>query len=116
MTIVSPPRQSTGLPDAFRIEIQPQGDRVLVVLHGELDIATAPGLDDEIDGLVERGFGELVIDLRRTSFIDSSGLHLLVRQAARPDAAISVIVGRPSMRRIFDIAGVLDVVRLEPTP
>ena len=88
---------------------------MLVAPHGELDIATAPGLADEIDGLVERGFGKLVIDLRATSFIDSSGLHLLVRQAARPDATISVMLGRQSMRRIFDIAGVLGVVRLEPT-
>lgn len=113
---VSRPRDSMDLPEAFRIEIQPDGDRVLVAPHGELDVATTPGLDDEIDGLVERGFRKLVIDLRATSFVDSTVVHLLVRQTARPDATISVIVGRPSTRRVFEIAGALDILTLEPAP
>jgi anti-sigma B factor antagonist len=103
-------------PAAFRIEIQPARDRVLVAAHGELDIATAPELADELDALVDRGFHTIVVDLRPTTFIDSSGVHLLVRHTARPDATISVISGPRSVTRVLDIAGALEVLRLERAP
>jgi anti-sigma B factor antagonist len=103
-------------PEAFRIEVQPDRDRVVVVPHGELDMATSPDLAAEIDGLVERGFHELVVDLRPTSFIDSTGLHVLLRESTRPDATISVLVGRTSVHRVFEIAGVRDILHLQPTP
>lgn len=99
--------------EAFRIEIQSDRDRVLVAPHGELDMATTPELDVEIDGLVERGFREIVIDLRPTTFIDSTVAHLLLRQTARPDAAISVIAG-PRCSRVFELAGVSDALSFEP--
>ena len=92
--------------DAFRIEIQPDRRRVLVALHGELDIDTAAGVAEEIDGLVERGFSAIVIDLRPTTFIDSTGVHLLLRQTARTDARVTVIDGPQVVSRVFDLAGV----------
>ena len=104
------------LPEAFRIEVQPDRDQVVVAPHGELDIATAPRLAAEIDGLVERGVQRLVVDLRPTSFIDSTGLHVLLRESARPDATISVLVGRTPVHRVFEIAGVRDILHLEPAP
>jgi anti-anti-sigma factor len=108
---VSPPRH-----EAFRIETRPDRDRVIVAPHGELDLATTPDLADELDGLVARGFRAIVVDMRRTTFIDSSGVHLLVRQTARPDAVISVIAGPQRVRRVFDIAGVWETLRVEPSP
>jgi anti-anti-sigma factor len=80
----------------------------------ELDIATAPDLTEEIDGLVERGSCAIVIDLRRTTFIDSTGVHLLVRQAGRPDASITVIDGPQRVSRVIDLAGVRDLLAFEP--
>ncbi len=53
------------------------GTATLTVL-GELDIATRQQFEDEVDAVVARGARRVVIDLARLSFIDSSGLGLLI--------------------------------------
>jgi anti-anti-sigma factor len=103
----------TAPPTDFRIEIRSEGERERVAPHGELDIATTPHLDDVLDRLVARGFAAIVIDLRPTTFIDSTAVHLLARQATRPDAMISVIAGPPCVMRVLDIAGVRELVPFE---
>ena len=45
---------------------------------GELDIATAPELEEAARATIARGARELTIDLRELSFMDSSGLRLLI--------------------------------------
>ncbi|HET8754866.1 MAG TPA: STAS domain-containing protein [Solirubrobacteraceae bacterium] len=113
---VSPPHAFTRPSREFRITVEPDRHRVLVAPHGELDLATVPELADELDGLVERGFRAIVIDLRPTTFIDSSAVHLLFRQTARPDATVTVIAGPRCVMRVLDIAGARDTLPFEPAP
>jgi anti-anti-sigma factor len=103
-------------PEPFRVEIRPDRDRVFVAPHGELDLATVGLVGTEIDDLVAREFDRIVVDLRETSFIDSSGVHLLLTCAQRADARISVIDGPAPVRRVFDLAGVRDIVQFEAAP
>jgi anti-anti-sigma factor len=100
----------------FRVDVLPDRDRVIVVPHGELDLATVGELAAEVDALVDRDFQAIVVDLRATSFIDSTGVCLLLRQTARRDAQITVIDGSPLVSRIFDLAGVRHVLRFEQAP
>jgi anti-anti-sigma factor len=102
-----------GLPERFRIEVRPDRGRVQVVPHGEVDMATVGQLAAEIDDLVGRGFEAVVLDLRATSFLDSSGVHMLVEQTARTDARVTLIEGGPQVRRIVDITGVRHLLRFE---
>jgi anti-sigma B factor antagonist len=103
-------------PETFRVEVRPDRDRVFIAPHGELDLATVGLVGTEIDDLVAREFDRIVIDLRETSFIDSSGVHLLLTCAQRADAHISVIDGPPPVRRVFDLAGIRDLVPFEAAP
>jgi anti-anti-sigma factor len=100
-------------PEPFRVEVLPDRRRVVVVPYGEVDIATVGQLAAEIDELVGCGFDTVVIDLRATSFLDSSGLHLLLRQSARPDARVTIIDGAPVVSRAIDLAGVRRLLRFE---
>jgi anti-anti-sigma factor len=104
-----------GLPESFRIEVRPDRGRVHVVPHGEVDMATVGRLAAEIDDLVGRGFEAVVLDLRTTTFLDSSGVHMLVEQSARTDARVTLIEGSTQVRRIFDITGVRRLLRFEAT-
>ena len=63
-------------PGPFLVDVRRRDDDAIVQPHGELDLATVETLQAALDG-VERA-GRLVLDLRGLSFIDSSGLHLLV--------------------------------------
>src|SRR5919112_1021062 len=55
-------------------------------LHGELDIGTAPVLEDAVDRALEDGCREVVLDLGPTTLLDSSGLGALLRAAREVDA------------------------------
>ena len=102
--------------EPFGVEVLPDRGRVVVVPRGELDISTVDEVAGEIDGLVARGFDAVVLDLRATSFMDSSGLHLLLRQTARTDVRVTVIDGAPAIRRVIDLVGVRHLLRFEAAP
>lgn len=101
---------------AFHVDVRPDRHRVFVVPHGELDMATVDRVATTVDELVRSGFDTLVLDLRATSFMDSSGLHLVLAQTARDDAQITVIDGVECVSKLFDLAGVRQVVPFEAAP
>jgi len=100
-------------PEPFRVEVLPDRRRVVVVPRGEVDMATVGQLAREIDELVGRGFDTVGLDLRTTSFLDSSGLHLLLEQSAHPDAQVTLVDGMPAVRRAIDVAGIRPLLRFE---
>ena len=60
----------------FAVEVQRRDDVAIVRPRGELDLATVETLRAALDGI--ESAGRLVLDLRGLSFMDSTGLHLLV--------------------------------------
>jgi anti-anti-sigma factor len=84
-----------------------RGDRTLIV-HGELDIATAPELVDLLTRLRHHKHA-VVLDLAEVTFMDSTGLTTLMdaqREAEENDWAFSVRRPSPAVQRVFDLAGV----------
>jgi anti-sigma B factor antagonist len=55
-------------------------------LRGELDIGTAPALEQAVQRALDDGSREIVLDLGGTTFLDSSGLGALIRAARAVDA------------------------------
>lgn len=91
---------------SFEIVVTPDRDRVVVAAHGELDIATADPLEQEVRALVTRGFTSVELDLRGLTFIDSSGLRLLLRldAAARSDGfTLTIRDGEGPVRRLLKL-------------
>jgi anti-sigma B factor antagonist len=87
----------------------------LVVLAGELDMATAPELAGVLDQIVARGPCDVALDFSGLSFIDSSGIAVLVEAQHRLVAegrALSIRAPRRSARRVFEIAGLLDFLHV----
>jgi anti-sigma B factor antagonist len=87
----------------FQVEIQREAGRAIVIPSGELDLATVEGLGAAIDGLVDAGFKTVVLDLRRLTFIDSTGLRLIVRESRRPDVRLRLIDGIDDVTGLFEI-------------
>ncbi len=87
------------------------GDVAVVKIKGELDAYTAPSLEEEITRQVEGGVSDLVLELRETDFLDSSGLRaILSAQRAVGDRGGKLSLRAPShsVRRLLDIAGLTD--------
>jgi anti-sigma B factor antagonist len=94
--------------EPFRCEVAPHRAEVLVRPVGELDLATAPLVDDQLAELWSVGFTHLVVDLREVRFLDSTGIRMLFLWHARAESdggAFSVIPGPRVVQRVLELAG-----------
>ena len=90
-------------------DVSRQGNSVAMVLDGEIDLHTAGIVEAVIDRECKRSPTRLVVDLSAVEFLDSTGLHLLLRAHARLAAAgCALVLLRPSenARRALAISGV----------
>jgi anti-anti-sigma factor len=100
----------------FSIRIEQDSGTVHVVLEGELDIATTPRADAELRRLEGEGASVIVLDLRGLTFMDSTGLRLLVAADARAREAghrLAIVRGPGPVHRVLEITGLhtrLDLV------
>ena len=94
--------------DVFGFETQERGDTALVRLVGELDLAEVGPLQGELDRVCSNGLKELTLDLSELVFLDSTGLHLLMKLRGRcvgQDMSLTLVPGPPSVQRLFEITG-----------
>lgn len=99
---------ATATHQQLAIELQPDGDRVAVSLAGELDIATVGRVEEQVDQARSTGFAEVVLDLRAVTFMDSTGLRLLLRldAAARAEGfAFRIADEDGPVRRLLELTG-----------
>src|SRR5262249_4828062 len=85
----------------------------VVVVHGELDVLTAPKLTIWLDSLIRRGHGDIVIDLSEAGFIDSFGLHTLLnvqRRLSRPSRSVAVLCSAGAVRHAIELARLEDAL------
>jgi anti-sigma B factor antagonist len=97
---------------SLTIEIAPGVETRLVRLEGELDLANAHTLTEELLRLLDTRLQRLVVDLDGLEFIDSSGLHSLLRVMERSNAdgdRLRIIEPRGQVSRLFKLTN-LDTV------
>jgi anti-sigma B factor antagonist len=98
-----------------------QGDRTIVHVGGEIDVYTAPALRRQLDEQIQRGCRDMVVDLSDVTFLDSTGLGVLVgrlKLIRGQGGTMRVFGARDRVLRVFTITGldrVFDIVdTLEP--
>ena len=62
----------------LRVKTSEAGDGRVVECQGELDIATAPEVEAAVRGLLDEGAGRLRLDWSGLTFMDSTGIRLLL--------------------------------------
>jgi len=84
----------------------------VVTLVGEIDISNAESLGATLDQLIGDETDHLVVDLAALEFMDSSGIAMLLRVAARVG---TVEIRNPSnvVRRIIECTGLSDILPIE---
>ena len=102
-----------NLPPPFRVEVlpDPQARCVFVVPQGELDLMTAGELRAALMQAVDDGAAEVVLDMRELTFIDSTGIRLLVQteSAARVNGRrFAIIDGTDPVARLLAMTGLSD--------
>ena len=105
-----------GADMGFRLEATFVGFEAVLALHGEVDLGSAPEFDAYLNWAIAQGHRFVVIDLRGLSFMDGSGLRVIGGAAKRLQlcgGALSVRSPSTSVRRLLDIGGFADLVRIE---
>ena len=105
--------------EQFAATIEPgaRGDELVVVVRGEVDMATAPALETELEDAIGKRPESLIVDLSGVTFLDSSGCNALVRGKRRADVhAVGLELARvpAACRRVFEIGGLLDYFIIRP--
>jgi anti-sigma B factor antagonist len=96
------------------LESKVTGDTAAVIVRGEVDMATAPQLREELTGLVDSGVTRLVLDCRDLQFLDSSGIGVLIAVHKLLDDSGSLTLEAPPthVRKVLDLTGVSEHVTI----
>jgi anti-anti-sigma factor len=91
---------------------------VIAVLSGELDIASAPALREQLLGLLTPAASRLIIDLSAVSYADASGLTVLVgtgRRAGLLGGHLRLAAPPPEVARVLSLTGLGRHLDIFPT-
>ena len=103
----------SGRSSIGRLSIQTsvRGDRHIVALNGELDLASAPMLEATLAEACAAGVREVVLDMGRVEFIDSSGLNAIMRGkrlCEMHECGYCLTPAQRPTQGMFEAAGVVD--------
>lgn len=93
------------------------GRKVLDV-GGEIDVYTAPQLRERLIAIVQSGARQVVVDLGRVEFLDSTGLGVLVGALKRLNSVggeLALVCAQERLLKIFRITGLDRVFKLHPS-
>ena len=105
--------------EPFSCNVTRESDHVVVAPRGELDMATAGAVEAELRRVVRADPPGIVLDLSGLSFMDSSGLHLVVRwaeESARDGFGFELKPGPPAVQRVFELASLADSLPFRNRP
>ncbi len=89
-------------------------DTVTVQLEGELDHCSADRIRASLDALIaDQGIKRLVIDLKKLTFMDSSGIGVIIgryRTLSRRNGSVAVKGANPTVERIFQMSGLYQII------
>jgi len=97
----------------MQIATTPGSDRYVITVSGEVDLATSPELDTTIIAAIESGTSSVAIDLTDVSFMDSSGLGVIVRCLKRcreADKDLDLVITNERVLKVFGITGLDQVI------
>ncbi len=93
-------------------------DYAVVAVTGELDVYTAPALEEALGDLVDAGSVRVVVDLTGVSFMDSTGLGLLIKAlkwTREHGGALHIVANTDRVLKVFKVTGLDSVLSLHAT-
>lgn len=100
----------------LQLEIQPRTDGPRVLLKGEVDVYTSPGLKRALTHLTAE-HQRVEVDLTEVEYLDSCGLAVLLgcEKRAREHAGHVVLVNPSAgIRRVLEVTGMDRILTVEP--
>jgi len=89
----------------------------ILALEGEIDLHRSPQVKETLEPLIQQKMARVLVDLSAVSYIDSSGLAVLIETMQRIGAyggKFALFGLRESVRGIFEIARLDQIFRIFP--
>ena len=89
---------------------------VILALRGELDVVTAPELEQCLDDVLGESHARVMLDLNGLRFVDSAGVSVLIKAKQRAAAeGRALVLRRPTeqLERVFALVGLADWLAFE---
>jgi anti-sigma B factor antagonist len=103
----------------LHIDVLRDGEMVVVALRGELDLASAPRLQNTVEGSDTDDARLVVLDMENLEFIDSTGLRIVLaahtRARERGQELALTRIG-PQVQRLLTITRVGEHLRIVDSP
>ncbi len=104
---------------SFLIDVRSEGERVVLRLDGELDLASVPTLERAVEDSTLDHAEEIVLDLRGLEFIDSTGLRAILLQDKRSTErgqTFALVRGPEQVQRLMSMTRVDEHLRIIDSP
>jgi anti-sigma B factor antagonist len=101
------------------IDVSREGDRVVLRLDGELDLAGVPLLESEVENASLDDVVALVLDLRGLEFLDSTGLRAILsldKRSAERGQTFAIVRGSQQVQRLMNMTRVDEHLRIIASP
>jgi anti-anti-sigma factor len=97
----------------LRILVGHQGTTTTIALEGEWDLAEREATRRAVHSALARRPEQVVLDLSRLTFIDSSGVHgtmELARRSAARNIRLAIIPGPRAVQRVFELCHLAELL------
>jgi anti-sigma B factor antagonist len=100
----------------FELEVSTaEGGVVVCTVVGELDVASAPRLRQELVRAVSESDGppRIVVGLAGVDFLDSTGLGVLLgglKRVRAQDGTLALARAEPQVRKVFEVTRVIEIL------
>lgn len=98
------------------LQLENHGQTVVLAVVGEVDLVTAPVLEQSISTAFARAPDMVVVDLSEVSFLASVGMSILIGCNERAgDTRFRLVAAGAATFRPLELTGVADTISIYPT-
>ena len=118
MDVAMKPRMAAGGRVDLKLGHYSKDGIEVVDIEGEIDIYTAPRLRELLIDLVSKGNYQLIVNLEKVGFLDSTGLGVLVgglRRVRSHDGSLDLVCTQERILKILKITGLTEVFGIYET-
>ena len=103
-------------PFDFRIEIEKIGDQSVLLIAGDVDLATAPIVINKVESLFREPIAGLALDLGGVTFLDSSGIAALLKArtlSVERGVPLTIVSVSTTAQTVIGTAGLVELFGME---
>lgn len=101
------------------LEFETSGDKLILVLSGELDHHSAEEVRNKIDDIINRvGTNKVIMDFANVTFMDSSGIGVIIgryKKLTMKNGTLCIIRVKGSVERVFELSGLFKIIKVYKT-